>query len=521
MESLSIGELSFKVIQNSSTIDSDIELINQCGIIDIDAKKESILLSKGTLKLLGIQDRLESIDLIGLFENVDKDDRDALISLFELLFIRDKRIKLDVRITHDTEESKETKYIQVRADKLSNKHIGVLLIDITDNIRKIHDLQRKTQKAEEADRMKTTFLSNISHELRTPMNAILGFSELINIGNLSEESRREYTSIIKRKGRYLLTLLDDIVEISKYEAGTLSIKKTECNVEEILEEVFIIYDERRIQTGKSHIEFKLVHPKEKIGLINTDPGRLLQVLSNLLSNALTYTDKGSIEFGVKTPHEKTLQFYFKDTGSGLTKEEQKYLFHRFRNVEEMSSKKAGETGLKLTISKAIVELLGGKIWVDSAPNEGSTFYFTIPYTHNVIEEEDLSNKEVSQSFNWKDSVILVVEDEEDNYTFIEAILHDTQVQLIHAINGKQAVELCKSINKIDLVLMDIKMPEKSGYDATREILKMRPGLPVIAQTAFSMKEDRDKCIKAGCVDYITKPFDVDIFINMINTYLPG
>ena len=505
-----------------SSQDSNFEKTGQIGKLVIDLNNQTISLSSGAESMLGINSMRNSQTLNDLFINIDKEDKETFLSQLELSHTKDKRIKIDIRIVREINENKEIKYAQIRVHKdTGTNQIEILLVDITDITKKIQDLQKKVSKAEEADRMKNTFLSNISHELRTPMNAILGFSELIHIGDLSTEKRCEYTSIIKRKGKYLIALLDDIVEISKYESGTLNINKTACNINEILEELYTIYEERKVQLGKSPIELRLIHPKEKIGLINTDPGRLQQVLSNLLSNALAYTDKGHIEYGVKVPHEKALQFYIKDTGAGLSKDEQRYLFHRFKNVEEISSPKAGETGLKLTISKAIVELLGGKIWVDSAPGEGSTFYFTIPYIHSIEEKEEITHKDANEIYNWKDNVILVVEDEEDNYTFIEAVLHDTQVQLIHASNGKEAIELCKSISKIDLILMDIKMPEKSGYDASREILKMRPEMPIIAQTAFSMKEDKDKCLEAGCVGYITKPFDVDVFLELINTYLPG
>lgn len=495
------------------------------GTIEFDIGNKDIIISHGAKELLGVSLTQDFISIDNIFNNLDKDDKERIISLFHDKLLKNKSINVDVKVILDIEDVKYSYYINIKAKSHSENNeeiqkISVIVSDIDDKIKIIHDLKKNLNKLEESNRLKTTFLANISHELRTPMNAILGFTELINIGALNNEKREEYTNIIKRKGNQLLTLLDDIIEISKFETGTLSINKVECNINDILDELFRFFDNERQQEGKTHIELILNKPKKKIGIIYTDSGRLYQVLSNLLYNALLSTSKGLIEFGVKVDPEKTLQFYVKDTGAGLSKEDQKYLFHRYKNIEE-TNVVTGETGLKLTISKGIIELLGGKIWVDSALNEGSTFYFTLPYILANADIESKIHKDITTKldYSWKDKVILVVEDEEDNYTFIEAILHDSQAQLIHANNGKQAVELCKSISKIDLVLMDIKMPQKSGYEATREIKSIRPELPIIAQTAFSMKEDRDKCMEAGCSNYITKPFDVDIFIKMIDQYL--
>jgi CheY-like chemotaxis protein len=239
----------------------------------------------------------------------------------------------------------------------------------------------------------------------------------------------------------------------------------------------------------------------------------------LLDNALKFTEKGYVQFGYELKDSRHLQFFVKDTGIGITKEAQKYLFNRFKIKEEVYNTKHRNPGLGLTISRAIVENLGGKISVESVTGKGSTFYFTIPFNKGektVVEEPKLNYNE--QRTKWSDKVILIAEDDEVNFRFLEAIFADTQVQLLHVVDGKQAIELCKTIGKIDLILMDIKMPEKSGYEVIKEIKKFRSEIPIIAQTAYTLKEDKAKCIAAGCDDYISKPIDIELLLGKIRKY---
>jgi CheY-like chemotaxis protein len=236
-----------------------------------------------------------------------------------------------------------------------------------------------------------------------------------------------------------------------------------------------------------------------------------------LRNAFQFTEKGIIEFGYELKDAKTIQFFVKDTGIGVRKEDQKLVFNRFRQVEETSLRKIGRSGLGLTLSRHIINLMGGKIWFESIPNEGSTFYFTIPVTAQP-EEQPEQHIEQKVSYNWKDKVILIVEDDEINAQFLEAVLDQTQVQTLNAYNGIQAIELCRTINKIDLVLMDIKMPEMSGYEACKKIKSFRPGLPMIAQTAFAESVDKRKCLNAGFDEYISKPIDIELLFSKIYSF---
>jgi len=415
--------------------------------------------------------------------------------------------------------------------KIKNIHINITfipntkericsLIDITERKKEEEALKKAKEKAEESDRLKIAFLANMSHEIRTPMNAILGFAQLLNIKQHSAEKIKEYTDIIKNKGHILIKLIDDIIEVSKFEAGKLSISKSECNLDELLHELYGFYNEEKIYKGKENLEIRLKKPeKDDLKTVYTDPGRLQQVLSNLINNALKFTDKGLIEFGYYQKSKNTLEFYVKDTGIGLAREQQKFIFDRFRQVEETTTRQYNVSGLGLTISKGIVKLLGGKIRVKSEPDQGATFFFTIPFekTAKKVKPADVEY-ETYRNYNWQDKVILVAEDEEVNYQFLEAVLEKTQAKLLHAKNGKQAVDLCKSINKIDLVLMDIKMPEMDGYEAASQIKQFRKKIPIIAQTAFSMEDAEKKCKKAGCVDYIPKPIEIATLFSKINKY---
>lgn len=406
--------------------------------------------------------------------------------------------------------------------KDKKKNIRLILganIEITERKHYEEELTKAKIKAEESDRIKTIFLTNISHEIRTPMNAIIGFNELLNIGDLSAEKRKEYLTIIKNKSKYLLSLIDDIAELSKFESGEITINNSETNLVKLLNELHQEFNKEKQNSKKQNVEIFLKLPIEQnIATVYTDPGRIYQVMAYLLDNALKFTEKGYIQFGYEQKDSRHLQFFVKDTGIGISKEAQKYLFNRFKIKEESYNKKYRNTGLGLTISRAIIEVLGGKIHVESEPTKGSAFYFTIPiHKSDKVIGAIVAEKEESMT-KWRNKVILVAEDDEVNYRFIEAIFADTHAQLIHVHDGKQAVELCKTIGKIDLILMDIKMPEKSGYEAIKEIKKFRKEIPIIAQTAYTFKEDKAKCIAAGCDDYISKPIDIELLISKIGRF---
>lgn len=377
------------------------------------------------------------------------------------------------------------------------------------------------EKAEEADKLKSAFLANMSHEIRTPMNAIIGFSQLLSLPSLSAEKRKQYVDIISYKGNGLVKLINDIIDASKVEAGQLTVVYAPCAINNLLKNLQTFYKKDRLLQKREAVDIKLIVPKKTDRLeIVTDEGRLEQVLTNLISNALKYTERGSIEFGYNLDNQ-IVTFFVKDTGAGIDPKMQTLIFERFRQVEDVTGKKTGGTGLGLSISKGIVSLLGGTIWVESELGVGTTFFFTIPY--RVIEKpESLDEPQIEEEEffpDWKNRVILVAEDEEVNYIFMEELLSLSGATLLWAKDGVQAVELVKTLKKIDLILMDIKMPVMNGYAATMEIRQINPKIPIIAQTAYAFSEDRQKAEAAGCNDYITKPINSKELFAMMQKYL--
>jgi signal transduction histidine kinase len=389
------------------------------------------------------------------------------------------------------------------------------------------ELQKTKEKAQSSDKLKSAFLANMSHSIRTPMNAIIGFSELIAMESVSPKRKEEYIRIINEKGHQLLTLIDDIIEISKIEASRFELNYTTFNLDEFLNEIFSITFQRKIKAGKDQVELILQkRPTDEPILIQTDPGRLQEIFYNILGFNIQNTLKGEIEFGYSLKDAKTVEFYIKDTGIGLNKEDQKLIFDYFWQFEDISHQRLSGIGLGLTISKKIIELLGGKITLFSELNKGTNFSFTLPIEKSnklKIEDKFFKNEsaldQTNIESNWREKVILVVEDDEINFQFIEALLEKTQAQILHAIDGFQALELCKTINKIDLILMDIKLPEKSGFQVTKEIKQIKNDIPIIAQTAFTLPEIKDKCLEVGCVDVITKPIEIPLFFSKLNKYL--
>ena len=376
---------------------------------------------------------------------------------------------------------------------------------------------RAKEKAEDSDKLKNIYLSNISREIRIPMNSIVGFSELLNIDSITPEEKIEYIKIIKLQSNLLLKLIDDIAEVARLEAGDVKISKSPCNLNLLLNELLGIASQHKMIHKKENLDLSLNIPDKKGIVTYTDSGRLQQVLTNLISNAIKFTEKGYIEFGYGEK-ENSIEFYVKDTGIGLNKDEQRQIFDRFKYDEEIITRKYEGSGLGLTIAKGIVRLLGGKIWIDSEPGQGTTIFFTIPLEEVPMEniEKAISEEHASFEFNWKGKVILVVEDDDVNFKFVETILLENQAQVLRANNGLQAVELCQSINKIDLILMDIKMPEMDGFEATRKIRSLNKQIPIIAQTAFALQEDREKCLEAGCDEHVTKPIDIKDLMLKIN-----
>ena len=371
-------------------------------------------------------------------------------------------------------------------------------------------LMEASEKADNANRQKTLSLASMSHELRTPLNSIIGFSDLLLDEDTTDEERGQFTKLIQTAGRSLMQLIADIIDISKIEVGEVIIQKTKFNVNTFLQEVFLMFKHEKENRGKSNIELKLILSDQINDLrIETDSHRLRQVFSNLLTNSLKFVDEGYIEFGYSSISPDNIQFFVKDTGVGIGADKKEVIFDQYGQSKDTYSRNREGTGLGLAISKSFVELLGGNIWVDSELDEGSTFYFTIPLSSDLsTQKSDLFYHYLEvQNVNWSNHTILVVDDVRQNFIYLNGLLHHTKAEILWVRNGKEAVDICRENNSINMVLMDIRMPVMDGFEASQIIKKENPNIFIVAQTAFSSHEDRKRCMDSLCDGYLTKPID--------------
>lgn len=390
-----------------------------------------------------------------------------------------------------------------------------------ENINQRNLLKKAKEKAEESDNLKSAFLTNLSHEIRTPMNAIIGFTDLLSNSKLSDGERSEYLKIIIQSGDNLVSIIDDLIEMSKIDANQITPNYTSINLESCVDE---LYNAIKITIPKEKtIDFNLIVPKKTLkNKILTDAIKLKQVIINLITNAIKFTDNGFVTFSYQINSiDSTIVFVINDTGLGIDKAHQEIIFDRFRRIEGDYAIKVGGLGLGLAISKAYVEMLGGSISIQSEIGVGSRFAFTIPLILDKKEKNILSkNVESKLDETSGNETILVAEDDNINFLLLEKMMKLKNYKIIRAKNGIEAIEICRNNMNIDLVLMDIKMPKLSGYEALSIIKTFRPELPVIAQTAYSSSEDQEKITKAGFVNYITKPINkeqlFDIIVQVLN-----
>lgn len=383
--------------------------------------------------------------------------------------------------------------------------------DITERKAMEQSLLREKERAEESDRLKSAFLHNISHEIRTPMNAIVGFSELLSDPALSSEKERYFCDVILKSSLQLLSIITDIIKIATIEAGQERVSEQSVDINDQLRQ---LYHQFRLTAEKRNLDFRIAsYMPDSEAVVMTDVTKLVQILNNLISNALKYTNQGSVLFGCRLNNDE-LHFYVEDTGVGIPAAMHQEIFKRFRQVENADTPRLGGSGLGLSISKAYVELLGGKIWVESEPDRGSIFHFTLPCkpAPEILQVEDTHEAQL-RSDTLRAITLLVADDEEHNFALITEQLSGLHVQIIRATNGLEAVEICKSNHSIDLVFMDLKMPLMDGFEATRQIRQFLPLLPVVAVTAYSAEEDICKALACGCNDVIGKPFGRDQLIS--------
>lgn len=380
--------------------------------------------------------------------------------------------------------------------------------DITNTVKFEKALIRAKERAEESDRLKTEFINNMSHEIRTPMNGIMGFTDLLKKNGLSHDKKEQYINIVQNCGTQLLKIVDDILEIARLETKQVKTQNEKLNLNDFLLAQFSIFD---LKAKEKEIPLYLNKGlKDDESLIYTDKYKLNKIISNLLENALKFTDSGHIELGYKLVNEN-IQIYVEDTGIGIPNDKLSVIFERFSQAESGFSRKFGGLGLGLSIAKENSELLGGSITVESEVGVGTKFTVTIPFKPlNKINNKDNSKKQA----------VLVVEDEEINYLYLETLLHeiDENFEITHAKNGKEAVEFAPKIKPV-VILMDIKMPIMNGYEATQKIKELCPNAIIIAQTAYTTDNDKQKALDAGCSDFITKPINAENLETVLQKYM--
>ncbi len=422
----------------------------------------------------------------------------------------------------------EPKY--VRVDGIVSGTTGQCLVTMLDNtLRKQaeNELVKAKEKAEEGDRLKTAFLANMSHEIRTPMNGILGFTELLKTHKLSDEKHKRYIAIVEESGIRMLNIINDIISISKIESEQIEISISETNINTQLEYIFQFF-KLEAEKKKLHLSFDAGLSNDKAN-VKTDREKVYAVLTNLVKNSIKFTTKGSIEFGYQK-NGNELEFFVTDTGSGIPKNDRQVVFERFRQGNGTLSRLHEGAGLGLAISKAYVEMLGGKIWIESdtekqtkntIPKEsGTTICFTIPFhpVQTMITQAAPLLNGYAIKIPEKKIKILIVEDDEISGLLLTKMVENFTGESHKVSTGEEAVATCRENRDIDLILMDISMPEMDGYEATRQIREFNKEVVIIAQTAHALYGDKEKAIASGCNDYVSKPLNLTALSKMIDLH---
>ncbi|PLX10334.1 MAG: hypothetical protein C0598_10610 [Marinilabiliales bacterium] len=382
-------------------------------------------------------------------------------------------------------------------------------------------LEIALEKAKESEELKSAFLANMSHEIRTPMNGILGFTKLLESPDLTEIQLHKYVDIIKKSGKRMLSTINGIIDISRIEAGQVELNEGPVNINTLLNDLYSFF---QLETNNKNLDFKLKNNLKNTDYqITTDSEKLNAVLYNLIKNAIKYTKEGLIEFGCNKDEDNYF-LYVKDTGIGIEKSRQEAIFDRFVQADIKDKDALEGSGLGLAISKAYVEMLGGNIWVNSQKGVGSVFYFSIPAKINKSKISNATTKKDIKHTNFKPlkelkMKALIVEDEEVSDNLLTIILSEFCDTILHAQNGKEAIEISKNNTDLDMIFMDIKLPELCGYEATKEIRKFNKKVKIIAQTAYALSGDREKSINSGCDDYISKPIMADQLKVLINKHI--
>lgn len=446
-----------------------------------------------------------NIELV--FQNKEKSERAAelIIANKELVYQNEEKAKRAAELI------------------IANKE---LIFQNHEKEKRAEELIQAKEKAERSDMLKTAFLANMSHEIRTPMNGILGFADLLKEPELNGDLQQKYIGIIKTSGKRMLNIINDIISISKIESGLIELSIKEININRQVEFIHTFFTPEIEKKGMQFSIKTALSGNE--AFIRSDSEKIYSVLTNLVKNAIKYTEKGTIELGyvVNAESEPTeLEFYVKDTGIGIAKEKHNEVFQRFVQADNSEVLANEGAGLGLSISKAYVKMLGGKIWVESEEGKGATFYFTIPYykfeqlenfqAKNLVYTNKAANTHNPKAYRLK---ILIAEDDNISSMLLTALVKDYSTEILIAKTGIDALTIAKKNLDIDLIFMDIQMPELNGFEATRQIRQFNKDVIIIAQTASVLSDDKLRIIEEGCNDFISKPINRNVLYNLIQKY---
>ena len=479
-------------------------------------------------RLLGYK-RNEIEGKVRLVDLLDNKDQSVLRKYHHLLLSNPDAVPKNYEFSYQNKKGDIRFAFMTGSSLIDTKNCLISFIDITEFKDVESQLIIAKEKAEESDRLKSAFLANVSHEIRTPLNAITGFSSLLANPNLQLDKKEKYIKQILSGSNELVNLIDNVLGISRIESGTFKPKITEFLLNVQMEEIQEFYNDLKDQHAKENLDIKLNLPdgSGKL-LVKTDQMILQQILGSIIENAIKFTSSGSIEYGYSilpdkpdSAQDQSLLFFIKDTGIGISKKDKDRVFERFVKIVDKAAHLYRGAGLGLALARDLTHLLGGEIWLESSLGKGSTFYFTLPYESPSLKKDDKLPASKGEERDWSDKTILVAEDTDSNYLYIEEILSPTKARLIRANDGLEAIEIFRA-NKdtIDLVFMDILMPEYDGFEATQLIRKIKKDIPVIAQTAFTFEGEMVDGLYAGCFDdYVLKPFNVKVIYKLFGKHL--
>ena len=510
---------SEKLLQQSERRLKEAQRLAKLGNWELDLSTNLLFWSEEIYSIFELDSKSFKPSYEFFLDMIHPDDRENV----DKTFLQSVKNKTAYKVTHRIiTKSGTLKYLYEHCETFYDdsgkaiKSVGSVQ-DVTEQKNYENKLKSALHKATESDRLKSAFLATMSHELRTPLNAIIGFSEFLDESCTHKETKK-FGEVINTSGHRLLNIVEDLLDITLIEAGVVNILREVISLPSFLNDIHrLIITEQQI-ADKDKLEINLKIPAEFSGLdFYSDQSKLKQIILNLVKNALKFTIEGYINYGFtvdEIDNKTMLKFYVEDSGIGIPEEKREFIFDSFRQADDSHTREYGGVGIGLSISKKITELLGGKIWFETEVAKGTTFFFTIPLKEvNEISGKD-TNGEAGESKLAK-KIVLVVEDDEASYKFLDVMLSKLGMNIIWAKNAAGAIKSCNENTDISLVLMDVNLPEMNGFDATREIKKSRPDLPVIAQTAYALTGDREKSIAAGCHDYITKPINQNLMIELI------